>query len=284
MQCYCPIKLTDEKGSRVVPCGRCYACLSRRRDDWIVRLENELRVSENAWFITLTYDDRYLTYGNDEKATLMKSDLQKFIKRLRRKNPDKNIRYYAVGEYGSQNQRPHYHLILFNLHSDEMKVHSLVEEKWSIKKRPIGQIHVGSVTPKSISYVCKYVIQKRGQYDGREPPFSLMSKRPPLGINYIKRYENYHRADRNRMYAPLEGGRKTALPRIYKEKIYSEEDRRFHRYKSEKRAEKEYKKRKEEYEKLKKGRTWYKDFDMLRCEAIHTFENEVEQSMKKREL
>lgn len=282
MQCYTPIKLSEERGGEVVPCGRCFACLSRRRDDWIVRLENELRVSDSAWFVTLTYEDRYISYG--EMPTLMKSDLQKFIKRLRRRNEGKNIRYYAVGEYGSLNQRPHYHLILFNLSPDEMEMYTLVSEAWSLHKIQLGTIHIGTVTPKSIAYVTKYVIQKRGKHVGREPPFSLMSKKPPLGINYIKRYENYHRADRSRMYAPLEGGRKVALPRFYKEKIYSKEDRRFYAYKSQKRAEKDYKTKKAEFEKLRKNRSHSKDFDMLRCEAIHNFENQCEKQMKERKL
>lgn len=47
---------------------------------------------------------------------LRKSDLQKFMKRLRyhiSKQTNEKIRYYACGEYGPVHFRPHFHLLLF---------------------------------------------------------------------------------------------------------------------------------------------------------------------------
>lgn len=49
-------------------------------------------------------------------SVLRKSDLQKFIKRLRfsiAKRYDAELRYFACGEYGPKHFRPHYHLLLF---------------------------------------------------------------------------------------------------------------------------------------------------------------------------
>lgn len=47
---------------------------------------------------------------------LCKEDVQKFLKRLRFlvfQNYNSQIRYYAVGEYGPEHFRPHYHIILY---------------------------------------------------------------------------------------------------------------------------------------------------------------------------
>ena len=47
---------------------------------------------------------------------LRKSDLQKFIKRLRKnlqKYENETIRYFAVGEYGPDKFRPHFHILFF---------------------------------------------------------------------------------------------------------------------------------------------------------------------------
>ena len=88
-----------------------------------------------AYFITLTYNDESLPRTKEGYPTLLKKQVQDYIKRLRNahvaylkkeqrkvhneyKITGKPIRYYAVGEYGSQTRRPHYHILLFNYEID----------------------------------------------------------------------------------------------------------------------------------------------------------------------
>jgi len=61
--------------------------------------------------------------------------------------------------------------------------------------------------------------------DDRLPEFQLMSK--GLGKNYLtENMVTWHKADLlNRMYLPLKDGKKAALPRYYKDKIYSESEK-----------------------------------------------------------
>lgn len=108
-----------------VPCGKCYACLMRKRRDMSVRLSHEASCHEASCFVTLTYNDDNIPVGNDGHYTLVPADVQKFVKRLRRhleyvpKRGDRRdhvnhpIRYFAVGEYGGKTHRPHYHLLIF---------------------------------------------------------------------------------------------------------------------------------------------------------------------------
>ena len=61
-QCISPIRLkTPDKPKpfRDVPCGKCAACMQRKRFEWSVRLQNELQYASSAAFITLTYSDEY---------------------------------------------------------------------------------------------------------------------------------------------------------------------------------------------------------------------------------
>ena len=161
MQCFEPISIRNPKGlsaaDRItVPCGKCAACLQNRRGEWTNRLKIELEDATSAFFITLTYNEEHVTYCN--VASLVKSDLQKFIKRLRKSIEPYKIRYYAVGEYGTITNRPHYHIILFNLPVDKI---DNVRKAWTDKQgEEIGHIDVGAVTGASIHYVTKYHINK----------------------------------------------------------------------------------------------------------------------------
>lgn len=210
----------DERLS--VPCGKCLYCLKRLRSDWTFRLEQEQKISETGNFLTLTYNDenRTLQRSLDEKTgeyfeeyTLVKKDLQDFMKRLRYYNSQKwksLIRYYAVGEYGTETDRPHYHIILFNLHT------SLVKDLDTIWSK--GNILNGSVSPASIRYVTKYVINKIGTFDTKLRPFSLMSK--GIGKNYIDANKKYHNANKI-LSVRHSNGSFHPLPRYYRDKMFS---------------------------------------------------------------
>lgn len=201
-----------------VPCGKCPSCKRRRVNAWVFRLLQESRVSTAAHFVTLTYDTRYVPITKNGFMTLRKADFQKFMKRLRKLCPDK-IKYYAVGEYGTQNKRPHYHAIIFNV-SDER----LYAQAWSLGDQ-LGGVFIGKVSGDSIAYTMKYIdkppSEKMHGRDDREREFPLMSK--GLGSNYLTdEIKQYHLADISRMYVTKDGGHKIAMPRYYRNKIYSE--------------------------------------------------------------
>lgn len=57
-----------------------------------------------------------VTYEDNQVAVLVNRHLQLFIKRFRKyvsQNYNEKIRYYAVGEYGVQSLRPHWHILFF---------------------------------------------------------------------------------------------------------------------------------------------------------------------------
>lgn len=179
----------------------------------------EYRVSTSAFFVTLTYDTDNVPLTRNGFMGLSKRDCQLFFKRLRKLNPDATLKYYLAGEYGGQTMRPHYHLLLFNAVGDSLS------KAWSL-----GAIHVGAVTRASVGYTLKYMSKVSKvpihRNDDRLPEFALMSK--GLGANYISEaMVQWHKSDlQNRMYCAIEDGKKVSMPRYYKQKIYSEDERR----------------------------------------------------------
>lgn len=157
--------------------------------------------------------------------SLDKEHFPLFMKRYRKahikkygKSDKYPIRYFAVGEYGGKTNRPHYHAIMFNV--DIL----LVEKCWKH-----GYIHCGSVSEASIGYTLKYMMKESKipmhRNDDRQKEFQLMSK--GLGHGYLTdNVKEWHKNDLlNRMYCPLEDGKKIAMPRYYKLKLYSDSER-----------------------------------------------------------
>lgn len=101
-------------GSIAIPCGHCIGCRLDYSRSWADRMMLELDHTKKAIFITLTYNNDHVPFTADENTgefgvlSLDKTDLQKFFKRLRKRYSDKEIRFYAAGEYGSNTQRPQY--------------------------------------------------------------------------------------------------------------------------------------------------------------------------------
>lgn len=196
-----------------VPCGRCSHCLKTRIQDWVFRLKQEKKVSKNAYFVTLTYDDQHIPQNNGY-YTLNKRHTQLFMKKLRynqAKLTDDKIRYYLVGEYGSKTQRPHYHAIMFNLHDPQ-----LVHDTWQY-----GQItqadqlkHDGGLI-----YCTSYILGRKYN-DFREPEFNTQSQ--GLGKNYLTpQIIKWHKEDLTRCYVQ-DGAYKKPMPRYYRKKIYTD--------------------------------------------------------------
>jgi len=211
----------------VFPCGKCGPCLQRQRSGWTLRLEEELKVSSSAYFVTLTYSDECIPLTSSGFPTVSKRDCQLFLKRLRKAvsliDKDIRIRFYLVAEYGSRTLRPHYHAIIFNLPVlSNNAAQNMIIESWKQ-----GLVHVGSCTPASIGYCTKYCINRHYlPPHGGDKTFTLMSRRPGLGSSYVEANHDYHMAD-IRPYSVRPGGYKVSLPRFLNDKFYTESDKSF---------------------------------------------------------
>jgi len=207
-----------ETGYMPFPCGKCPACVRRRVSGWAFRLNKQSEQSNSAHFVTLTYNDEHIKKTKNGFETLVKKDVQDFFKRLRKLTKQK-ISYYAVGEYGDTGERPHYHIILFNANP------KIVENAWKLNDITLGNVHFGDVGDASVGYTLKYISKdkKIPQFNGddRQKEFALMSK--GLGAGYLtENMVKWHTKGNieNKVFLPLKDGKKAAMPRYYKDKLY----------------------------------------------------------------
>jgi len=160
-------------------------------------------------FITLTYNDDHLPEG----GSLIKSDFQKFIKRLR-KNHGVKIRYFACGEYGTEFARPHYHACIFGFNFRDRKPfkrlhggHYLYTSRDLERLWDKGYSTIGAVNFETAAYVARYVTKKvtgkleeaTAHYENfdkitgewfstRQPEYINMSLKPAIGKGWIEKF------------------------------------------------------------------------------------------------
>ncbi len=170
---------------------------------------HESRMHASNLFVTLTLDRDHL----NEKRELCPKDLSGFIKNLRRAEDEsaakaarepRRISWFGCGEYGSANNRPHYHSLLFGIDfldkyrgddgsgRDFWKSDAL-DAIWAR-----GRTEIGTVNMASASYVAGYLRKKVKNRDyARANPltgellsqeFARMSLRPAIGRRWIKRW------------------------------------------------------------------------------------------------
>lgn len=193
----------------LLPCRKCIGCRLDKSREWANRILLEQLYHQDPWFVTLTYDDEHLprSFPVDSAtgeilsvhASLVKSDLQKFFKRLR-KNSSQQLRYYCAGEYGTQTYRPHYHCIIFGLKLNDLKLlktnfsnQPYFTSEFISKCWPYGIHVIGRVTFESAAYVARYTMKKamhgytQDYYDkaGIQPEFQTMSLKPGIGYQYL---------------------------------------------------------------------------------------------------
>ena len=75
-----------------------------------------------------------------------------------------------------------------------------------------------TVTERSISYVCKYHVNKTDYPVGLNPSFVLMSK--GIGKAYVDKFKDYHAESVDRCYY-TRFSTKMRLPRYFKDKVYT---------------------------------------------------------------
>lgn len=206
-----------------VPCGKCIGCRIDYSKQWAIRCMLEAQKYKDNAFITLTYDQEHIKTNTIvdmstgellEIGTLAPQDLTKFMKDLRRYynyhyNHD-GIRFYACGEYGSKTQRPHYHIICFNIpikdkklffknaNGDNVYISESISKIWEK-----GIVSIGKVTWESAAYTARYVMKKMKGPGSEEyykekgiiPEFVRMSRCPGIAWDYYndnkeKIYEN----------------------------------------------------------------------------------------------
>ena len=224
----------DSDSVQVLRCGQCSDCRLAYSRDWAVRCSLEAECHEHNYFVTLTYDDltlprgEFVDYNGDiYDSTLVRRDIQLFIKRLREwertQNNNTGVKVFYCGEYGGLTSRPHFHICLFGVSEipDLMFSYkkgqynyyksSLYESFWSTKFNGVevlrGFVDISDISFDSIAYTARYVFKKQQglmkkdflesyaaldpdlRPDLRTQPFIGMSLKPGIGSEYYEKHK-----------------------------------------------------------------------------------------------
>lgn len=172
-------------------------------------------------FVTLTYSDDRLPEG----GTLVPRHPQGWLKRLR-KAYKKPLRFFLVGEYGVDQQRPHYHVALFGYEPCKLGNYSkceskhcypcrLIEKTWnSARAKTGGFISNGTLTQQSAHYIAKYVTKKwtngndpwvQERLKGRHEEFARMSNQGGIGLGAVSDLRDRLTTHKGSFYLSAEG-------------------------------------------------------------------------------
>jgi len=151
--------------------------------------------ADNA-FVTLTY--KPTTDPEKDIWSLEPLHHRRFMDALRKRIKPLKVRFFCVGEYGDQNDRPHFHYALFGYPSCQRPrtrlrtfrccaACDLLEDVWGrgfVKNLPL---EIGSAR-----YVARYVIKKMTRFDdprlgNRHPEFARMSLKPGIGAGVVEK-------------------------------------------------------------------------------------------------
>lgn len=253
--------LPDGKGGFIyyfpADCGKCYKCLVKRKAQWSFRMTEEQRNSFSSYFVTLTYNDKYLPGGVDGGNSINKNDHNHFIKFLKYYEKQKNLalradismeeykrfqagikgdyklKYYGIAEYGDKKGRCHLHYILFNVRDIGNIVNAWSKQvRHGTQRKPqykpseaFGKVQIDECNVNTIDYVLKYMVKfhEDGYNEEKQKECSWMSKGIGMAvansefINFIQKIESNQVVNTR--------GSKIPLPRYYRKKFISEEVR-----------------------------------------------------------
>jgi hypothetical protein len=164
----------------LVPCGGCIICRKHKARLWEARILLEQRsTDQQCWFVTLTYADDQIPLTPEHDQTLRKAQLQAFVHNYRTRVSD--FRYLAVGEYGDESLRPHYHLAIFP--TEPFDIQGFLH-KWERR----GFASASPLQGRRAAYMCKYALKRLTKQEdprllpGQEPEFRSSSRDPALGL------------------------------------------------------------------------------------------------------
>ncbi|QXP45074.1 replication initiator protein [Microvirus mar40] len=227
-----PPKCTDHRLLYVdCDCGYCYECRKKNARQWRIRMCEELKTNPHAIFFTGTFTDERIEklskkykIEKDDYNGIATKEMRLFLERLRSKNGGKSIKHWVVTERGHTNtRRIHIHGIFF--HEDKQFLLKLLKECWIAGYKYNGKY----VNEKTINYIVKYLTKT--DLDNPEFKGKILCS-AGLGKNYIK-----SRAGKQTKYIPktetaqtrdwyiFKNGEKACLPRYYREKLFTEDER-----------------------------------------------------------
>ncbi|QCS36900.1 replication initiation protein [Tortoise microvirus 22] len=213
-------------------CGKCYECRRKRASHWRFRLLQEYKYSptKRFHFVTFTFSEDSLfslrsEFPDLDDNCIAKVAVRRFLERYR-KRYGVSLRHFLVTELGGKNGRIHLHGIVMDCKAGRYRGSKYIIDMdlfHSIWR--YGYCFFGWCNERSISYVTKYIM-KPDPYHPTFRPKLLLS--PGIGSDYFRDLSvlRFHRSSSDGVwYCVSSTGHKLSMPRYYRDKIFSEDER-----------------------------------------------------------
>lgn len=215
-----------------VGCGICLECRKQRSRNWQLRLLEDIKHNTNGHFITLTFSTESLKNiyeSNDYLHNLegykldneiCKRGVRLFLERWR-KQYGKSLRHWLVSELGhTGTEHIHLHGIIWS--DDASKLAEIWQYGFVWDGYLKGKTYVNA---KTVNYIVKYLTKVDTKHMAYKP-VTLTS--PGIGKDYINTrnaFNNKFNGSNTSETYQNEQGYKIALPKYWRNKIYTEEER-----------------------------------------------------------
>lgn len=236
-----PAVIDDRVLTVPIPCGNCEVCRKKKAREWQIRLQQDIKDYSNGQFVTLTFSneayttlyniveheyrhsqDTFFTQYSIDNA-IAKLAVRRFLERWRKKYK-KSIRHWLVTELGHKgSENIHLHGILYTEHWQDIKAIWQYGYVWDGYTK-LGK-RINYVTEQTVNYMTKYVnkIDKKHQLYK-----SIILCTAGIGSGYTKTTEakkhifNFEKTDET---FRTNTGHKMALPKYWKNKLFTDEER-----------------------------------------------------------
>lgn len=260
-----PIQRTGEMLTHVnVPCGKCGNCIIRRRMEWCFRMEQEMKDSKTAYFVTLTYDPENVVWDKYGNMVLVKTSLdsKRFFRQRKGLSivPDKYLRKMKMKEHGWRDDSAQGYIkrlriaqerckevvweSFYNmwLPNDKMKYY-LVGEYGEQFGRPhlhmiifngtrklidecwgFGDVQVKKCTVETIAYCTKYMDKWKDKKQDWKKPREFNIQSEGLGKKFVDRMADFYKKNLEINFCINGQGVRIPMPRYYRYKMLNSDE------------------------------------------------------------
>lgn len=217
--------VTDHRVDWVpIGCGKCIECRKQKANEWRVRLQEELKNSPDATFVTLTFRDEVLDEFEEIEANEVCARAVELFRKRYQKQYGKALRRWLIVELGHPKKSGEH------LNTERVHMHGLIwfkgtkeefEQVWQY-----GYVHFGEyVNLETINYIVKYVTKT----DADHPQFlGRIFASPGIGKGYNKTFaaeKNRYRGKNTDETYRLSNGSRVALPVYYRNSVYTDKQK-----------------------------------------------------------
>lgn len=205
-----------------IPCGKCYECRKKRAREWSIRINEEIK-GQQCDFVSFTFNNDELEKlanehnlnieNNEDLNQIATISIKRMLGRYRKKHKV-SIKHWCITERGTKStERLHIHGIFFNTLDRNYKNY------WKY-----GNIYIGKYCNETTAaYVVKYMLKENEKH----PEFrGKILTSAGIGKQFINgRNEQCFNYEQTNEYYRFQNGTKCNLPKYYREKLYTEEQR-----------------------------------------------------------